>query len=113
MTSFRCRRCGACCRWRGCVKISGDEADEIAAFLAISPKEFIDRYTRLSPDRRHLSLSEKADGSCQWLAEGVPAACLLEPVKPRQCRDFPEKWNFPGWQQLCAGTDKMRETEKS
>jgi len=22
-------------------------------------------------------------------------------VKPSQCAGFPNKWNFPGWQQVC------------
>ncbi|MBQ9502988.1 MAG: YkgJ family cysteine cluster protein [Lentisphaeria bacterium] len=111
MTAFSCRRCGACCRWPGCVKVTGEEADRIASFLGISPPEFIDRFTRLSPDRLHLSLLEKDDGACQWLSDAVPAACLIEPVKPRQCRDFPSKWNFPGWQKLCGGT--FEETDGS
>jgi hypothetical protein len=111
MATFSCRRCGACCRWPGCVKLTGEEADEIASFLEISPQEFIDRFTRFSPDRLYLSLLEKADGSCQWLSDAAPAACLIEPVKPRQCRDFPLKWNFPGWQELCGGT--FKETDGS
>ena len=103
MMGFCCRRCGACCRWPGCVRISESEADGIASFLGIPVREFVDRYTRLSPDRQFLSLLEKDDGACQWLSEEDPPACRIEPVKPRQCRDFPEKWNFPGWEKLCGG----------
>ena len=39
------------------------------------------------------------------LAEG---GCRINPVKPRQCRDFPNKCNFPGWRDLC----RAREVEK-
>lgn len=45
------------------------------------------------------------DGACMMLAEG---GCRINPVKPRQCRDFPNKWNFPGWRDLC----RAREVEK-
>ena len=66
--------------------------------------EFFDLHTRLTPDRRHLSLIEKDDGSCEYLSvagDGV-ACCGIESVKPVQCRDFPERWNFPDWQKLCG-----------
>ena len=105
MKKFICRRCGNCCRWKGCVKVQDHEADKIAEFLGLSVEKFINDYTRLSPDRMHLSLLEKEDGSCQWLteADGLPA-CAIDPVKPAQCRDFPMKWNFPGWENKCGGT---------
>ncbi|MBQ9755941.1 MAG: YkgJ family cysteine cluster protein [Lentisphaeria bacterium] len=101
---FTCRRCGNCCRWPGAVKLEPGEAEQIAAFLGISEIEFFDAHTRLTPDRRHLSLIEKADGSCEYLTstdDGL-ACCAIEAVKPVQCRDFPERWNFPDWQKLCG-----------
>ena len=105
MKKFVCRRCGNCCRWKGCVKVKPEEVDRIAAFLGIQIEIFLDQYTRLTPDRKHLSLLEKEDGSCQWLTEidGLPA-CAIDRVKPVQCRDFPMKWNFPGWENKCGGT---------
>ena len=105
---FVCRRCGACCRWPGCVKLSPEDVGRIAGFLGISEDEFIEKQTRISPDRQCLSLIEKSDGSCIYLdsAEDRPAICRIDPVKPRQCRDFPEKWNFPNWQKSCPGTLK-------
>ena len=101
---FRCRRCGSCCRWPGAVKLLPAEVDAIAAYLQMPVEEFLDRHTVITPDRRHLSLMEKADGSCEYLtadASGLPA-CAIEPVKPAQCRDFPLRWNFPGWENECA-----------
>ena len=102
---FRCRRCGRCCRWPGAVKLLPDEVDAIAAFLGLPVGEFLDRRTVITPDRRHLSLKERADGSCEFLtvdAAGLPA-CAIESVKPAQCRGFPLRWNFPGWERECAG----------
>ena len=107
MGKFICRRCGNCCRWEGCVKVGEQEVTAIAAFLHIPEQEFLDSFTRLTPDRRHLSLLEKEDGSCQWFDDsGSLPACMIEPVKPQQCRDFPLKWNFPGWQKLCKSGSK-------
>jgi len=101
--AFRCRRCGNCCRWSGYVRLTQAEIDAIAGFLKMTPELFAERYTRLTADRTGLSLIENVDGSCVFLEESRPPACRIEAVKPRQCRDFPEKWNFPGWEKECAG----------
>ena len=93
-----CQRCTNCCRWPGDVKVSEAEIDAIAAFLGLTPDIFIERHTRLRADRRGLSLIDREDRSCIFL-EGQ--SCAINPVKPQQCRDFPNKWNFPGWRQVC------------
>ena len=105
MRGFRCRRCGNCCRWPGAVKLRPSEVDAIAAYLGMSAEDFLEHHTEITPDRQHLSLREKPNGECEYLtadADGVPS-CAIEPVKPEQCRSFPEKWNFPGWENECAG----------
>lgn len=102
---FVCVRCGRCCRWPGAVKLLDAEVDAVAAFLGLKTADFLRDHTRITPDRQHLSLCEKPDGECEYLGvdeTGLPC-CLIEPVKPAQCRDFPLKWNFPGWQQECGG----------
>ncbi|MDD3885980.1 MAG: YkgJ family cysteine cluster protein [Victivallaceae bacterium] len=98
---FKCVRCGNCCRWSGCVKVTASEIDAVAVFFGVSPQEFIGRHTRLMPDRQGLSLLERTDGACEFLIDGPPAACAIEPVKPAQCKDFPYRWNFPGWRDEC------------
>ena len=89
------------------MKLLPGEAERIAAYLGIPEAEFFSGMTRLSPDRQWLSLNENPDGSCIFLssAEGM-AVCRIDPVKPEQCREFPEKWNFPGWEKLCEGAPK-------
>jgi len=90
------------------VKLDHDEVDAIADFLSMPIEEFLEYHTRLTPDRQHLSLIEKGNGECEYLTvapDGLPA-CAIEPVKPRQCREFPDKWNFPGWQKLCGSNSK-------
>ncbi len=102
---FECARCGNCCRWRGYVRLRDGETGPIAAFLNMPELDFTDRYTMLTADRRGLTLIENELGHCIFFAE-EPPRCLIEPVKPQQCRDFPLKWNFPGWQDECRGKMK-------
>lgn len=59
----------------------------------------IDNFTTLTGDRRSLTLIERPDGACIML-EG-DNTCRINAVKPDQCRDFPNGWSFPGWQDYC------------
>ncbi len=95
-TFLECQRCAVCCRWPGWVRGS-------AAFLGPGEREFIARHTRLRPDRRGLALLEKANGECDFL-EGRD--CRIQPVKPQQCRDFPNGWNFPGFERFCRAVPR-------
>jgi Fe-S-cluster containining protein len=98
MIYYECQCCTACCRWPGQVKISEVEIATMAAHLGVDQEEFIQRYTRLRADRRGLSLVEKPNHECIFL-DGMD--CRVQTVKPQQCRDFPNKWNFPGWERIC------------
>ena len=72
--------------------------DAISNFLGLTATQFIADFTRLNQGRTGLTLIEQSDGSCVFL-EGKN--CRIQPVKPQQCRDFPNLWNFPGFTQLC------------
>jgi Fe-S-cluster containining protein len=93
-----CQRCTACCRWPGQVRLTDDEIARMAAHLGLSEHDFIQRHTRLRADRQGLALQDKPNGECIFL-EGE--ACAVQPVKPQQCRDFPNLWNFPGFEKVC------------
>ena len=95
---YECQRCTACCRWPGPVRVTGTEIAAMAGHLGLSEDDFIQRYTRLTTDRRGLSLIEKENHECVFLA-GMD--CRVQPVKPQQCRDFPNGWNFPGFEKEC------------
>src|SRR5690606_20060126 len=88
----------ACCRWPGQVRVSEAEIARSAAFLQLSEYDFIQRYTRLQHDRRGLALQEKPDGACVVLDVNL---CSIQPVKPQQCRDFPNLWKYPGAEKYC------------
>ncbi|MFN0128832.1 MAG: YkgJ family cysteine cluster protein [Verrucomicrobiales bacterium] len=99
---FQCQRCTACCRWPGEVRIREDEVAAIAGYLGLGVRDFVHGHTRLTGNRQGLSLLEHEDGTCVWL-EGVD--CRLQPVKPLQCREFPNTWNFPGWRDVCRAVE--------
>lgn len=74
------------------------EITRLAAFKGLSEHDFIQRFMRLRPDHRGLALEEKPNGECIFLAG---KDCLVQPVKPQRCRDFPNRWNFPGFEKVC------------
>ncbi len=95
---YVCQRCTACCKWPGDVRLESDEIPAIADFLGLSEADFLNRYTRLRTNRQGLSLIEKPDHECIMLDGN---SCRIHPVKPAQCAGFPNKWNFPGWREVC------------
>jgi Fe-S-cluster containining protein len=86
-----CQRCTACCRWPGQVRLTGHEITCLAAHLRLDEHQFIQQFTRLTTDRSGLALSIFLTGE----------DCSVQPVKPQQCRDFPNLWNFPGFEEHC------------
>lgn len=101
LTGWQCRQCGNCCRVDGYVHVSDDEVSALAAVTELSVHAFTARYTRLTDDRRGLSLTEQSDGACIFLNRNNQ--CLVNDGKPRQCRRFPHGWSFPGVERICAG----------
>ena len=102
-TPASCQRCGNCCRWPGDVLVTDAEINAIAAQLVMDEVEFIQRFTRLSANRRHLSLIESGDGSCIFLED--KNVCRIQRVKPGQCRGFPNRWRFDGWREICEAIE--------
>ena len=95
---YECDRCTACCRWPGQVKITTAEITRMAAHLGLAEDHFIQNYTRLNADRSGLALIDQPSGECIFL-DGND--CRVNPVKPQQCRNFPNLWNFPGFEEMC------------
>ena len=95
---YECQRCTACCRWPGQVRLTDEEIARLATFKGLMEFEFTQRFTTLAQDRRGLVLEEKPNGECIFL-DGED--CSVQAVKPQQCRDFPNLWNFAGFEQLC------------
>ena len=81
-----------------------EEITRLAAFRGLSEHDFIQQFTRLGHDRRGLALQEKPNGECVFL-DGDD--CAVQPVKPQQCRDFPNLWNFPGSEKSCRALPRI------
>ncbi len=99
-----CQRCTACCRWPGQVRLTDAEITRLAAFKQLGVGDFIGQFTRLTADRQGLSLLERPNGECIFL---VGDDCSVQPVKPQQCRDFPNLWNFPGFEKTCRAIPQL------
>ncbi len=100
--TYLCQRCTNCCRWPGFVRITDADVAAIAGHLGMDEHTFIQTHTRLRPNRDGLALIDHPDGSCIFL-QGRD--CAIQPVKPSQCRDFPNGWNFPGWRDVCEAIE--------
>lgn len=101
---YECQRCTACCRWPGLVSFTDEESTAMAAHLGVTEHDFIQRFTRVNPSRTGLALLEQPDGACVFL-DGDD--CRVQPVKPQQCRDFPNLWNFPGFEEKCRALPRL------
>ncbi len=80
------------------------EIARLAAFKELSEVNFIQQFTRVRPDRRGLSLLDKPNGECIFLTGDD---CSVQAVKPQQCRDFPNLWNFPGFEKTCHAIPRL------
>ncbi len=100
---FHCLRCGNCCRQPGDVRLEEGEIEVIAAALGLAVHAFTERYTVLRGNRQGLILRERPDGACVFL-EGPPAACRIQTVKPRQCREFPARWRYTDLEEICPAS---------
>ncbi len=95
-----CTRCGACCDRPGYVYVSAKEVERIAGYLNLAVEDFTQRYTRLSDNRRRLSLIDSKTGGCAFLDDA--RQCRIQAVKPRQCADFPWRWRYDEYEEFCA-----------
>ncbi len=98
---FTCLRCGHCCLGPGDVILLPGEEQTIADQLGLALLAFTSAYTRLTADRRALSLGERADGACVFLQ--ADNSCRIQAVKPQQCRAFPFLWRSARPANMCAG----------
>lgn len=106
---LECQRCAACCRWPGCVRLQKPEIARLASFMGMPETDFIQQFTRLTRDRLGLALIDKPTGECIFL-EGEN--CAVQTVKPQQCREFPNLWNFPGSAEACRAIPRLVSDEE-
>ena len=105
---YECQRCTACCRWPGIVRITEGEIARLAAFKQMTEFDFIQHYTRVADDRQGLVLKDNSRKECIFL-EGED--CAVQLAKPKQCCDFPNLWNYPGFEKICKAIPRMLSDE--
>ncbi len=76
----------------------------MAALLGESEGDFVQKFTRLRPQRDGLALLDKENGEGIFLDGGD---CRVQQAKPVQCREFPNRWNFPGWRGVCEAVPRL------
>ena len=86
------------------MRLSETEITRLAAFKQLSEHDFIQQFTRLRHDRLGLTLLDQPNGECIFLEGGGGA---VQAVKPQQCRDFPNLWNFPGFEKVCHAIPRI------
>ena len=101
--SFKCQRCGICCRWPGHVLLTDEDITQLALATGISENRFIEQHTQLASNRRQLSLKECPDGRCIFLKE---EGCAFYAARPEQCRNFPHTWR------VSEGCPALEEVDK-
>ncbi|MBR3777679.1 MAG: YkgJ family cysteine cluster protein [Kiritimatiellae bacterium] len=100
--TFKCRRCGACCRIKnGIVRVDEAEISRIAKYLGFTEDDFIATETEVAPDRKGLILKSRPDGSCVYLTDDN--LCTIHAVKPDKCASFPYEWTNPDSHEVCPG----------
>jgi len=107
LEAFECTGCGDCCRWSGSVLLTDSDIARIANHLGFPELEFIDRHTRLAPNRIQLALLDQKDDSCAFLENN---RCSIYEARPRQCRTFPYAWSVP---EGCPALDTLLAEQKN
>lgn len=82
--TFDCKRCNTCCQGKGGIAFKPDQVGPAAAFLAMEPKVFIERFLKKEGELFQVLCDQ--EGKCRLLG---PQGCLAHPVKPDICRRWP------------------------
>jgi len=106
LSQFACRRCGACCRIEGIVRLKDEDVTKIATHLGMREDDFIANETELAPNRQGLVLRDLPDGGCAMLDE--QNRCRIYPVRPERCRTFPHQWTNDDSFSYCPGLAALK-----
>lgn len=91
------------------MRLTPDDIAALSRALNMTETAFVNAFTRLTKDRRGLSLTENTDGSCIFL--NAAGTCRMNDSKPAQCRNFPMGWSFTGYEELCKAARADRQKD--
>lgn len=87
---FECTMCGDCCRWEGEVNLLESDLKRLSDFHGISISSYLEKYTKMKNGL--IVLINKDDGrSCIYLNDNNK--CSLHNIKPKQCVDYPRRYD--------------------
>jgi len=99
---FECQPgCTECCRQKGFVYLTEDDAPRMAAFLGMSVPAFEGKF--IYRTRNRLRLRVPRDATCLFLMDG---GCSIHAAKPTQCRIF------PFWPELVESRREWKKTAR-
>ena len=99
--SFKCTRCGTCCREDGFVFFLRDDIRRAAKFLGMTAPAFTRQYLIKTADGWSISVTAKKP--CVFLSE---AGCAINDAKPKQCETFPYWKEYVGSDGLLKDFDR-------
>ena len=82
--TFKCARCGECCREHGFVFFRRDDIRRAAAHLGMTQAAFTARYLIKTSDGWAVTVTARRP--CVFLSE---SGCTINDAKPEQCSTFP------------------------
>ena len=87
---LNCTLCDKCCKNRGDIKLTPINVIEIAKFLKISIKDFLENYTHRVSEKS-IEIALNAEGSEHFCVfnDNTNYKCKIQKVKPVQCVVFP------------------------
>ena len=91
--------------------MNAGESARIANFLGMKEKDFLEKYTLLTRNRRALTLTQQEDGACVFLEPDN--RCRIHDVKPQQCRDYPLYWRNQGLDAICEAQTYERKLQNN
>lgn len=83
-TTFKCQRCGYCCRVSGPIFMTKEDIQTLADYLGVSFREAKLKYTHRLKDR---SFTLNHLKPCEFYSED--SGCKIYPARPRVCRSYP------------------------
>lgn len=92
--NFKCSKCGECCRVGGQVRISLEEAQEIADYLCVDLGDVAFFPFHVRDDFPGTYFLEVTSPCFFW--DKLEHTCMIEEVKPQACRDYPWKLFLKG-----------------
>lgn len=85
-----CNLCDKCCIYRGDIRLTPVNVCEIAKYMGLTNKEFVEKYTdRVEGDLFELVLKTRGCNRQCILYDEIGKKCSIHKVKPLQCVMFP------------------------